>query len=563
MSDRKHQSAVKDFLVDVSLPPEAKQEFLALVDLVKRGREDIIVFAREMLGMDLNEFQVEYLRKSTTPRAEWAEKFGLELEFDDGMLFGRNIACPSNQVGKTVMTAIKHIWLNYYKIGLDLDDSLIDTAYYATLNISPQSRQTKACYQYVKEILNEQFVIDDEGKKRLNKLSPLMQNFVVGDNINLGEVRFANKSIFYSVPVGHDQASSLAGGQFGFISYDEAAQSLHLKNELGAKILSRLIKYGVGLDLISTPEVDSPSHQDYHHYVKLGLKLKEGWWALTGNLDQNKFISTAQRNRIKNDLLATDKKKFRQVAFGEFVTGGRQFFDTVEIERMWRLPGKQSVRNNRLYLVIADWGMADTGDPSVFYVLDYTEWKNYSKIYLVNHEEIQGGSPAMQFALLRTVYDQYTWYTDDGTPVYPIFLMDANALGGVVIKKSLNSLKPRAFDIEKDEALLILKKEMSADRIFEESPIDGSIIEKNPEFGHIVSYYIDELNTQLGIYHVDDSKLKQDHVMVLMMGVAWIVRKVPRAIQKTASLNPLAGFEASVSRMRPMRGSVPVRTILH
>ena len=169
---------------------------MELIDLVQRARQDIVVFSEEMLGAPLNDFQREYLTRTTTPRVQWPEKFGVEeIEDIGGMLFGRNIACPSNQVGKTVMTAIKHIWLNYFKIGIDVDDMLINTAHYSTLNISPQSRQTKACYSYVKEILEERFIIDEEGKKRTNKLSPLLKDFLVGDNINLGEIRFSNKSV--------------------------------------------------------------------------------------------------------------------------------------------------------------------------------------------------------------------------------------------------------------------------------------------------------------------------------------------------------------------------------
>lgn len=555
MSNKTYQSAIKDFLVDASLSPEAKRNFIEMIELVQRGRKDVLVFAVEVLGMQLNEFQIQFLSHTTTPRALWLERFGIEVEDIGGMLYGRNIACPSNQVGKTVMIAIKHIWMNFYKIGLDLDDSLIDKAHYQTLNISPQSRQTKACYSYVKEILEERFVIDEEGKKRTNKLSPVIKDFMVGDNINLGEIRFANKSVMFSVPVGHDQASSLAGGQFGYISYDEAAQSNHLKNELGAKILSRLIKYGVGLDLISTPEVDSPSHQDYLRMVKLGLQGKDGWWALSGHLDQNKFISEAQRTRIKADLLATDKKKYRQVVKGEFVTGGKRFFDVSEIDRLWRLAGKTPHVPGRKYLLIADWGMSDTGDPSVFYVLDYTDYANKGKIYLANHEEILGGTPAMQFSLLRTLFDGYTDYNDDGIPVVkPKFIMDANALGGVTIKKSLVQLSPKGFDIPKDEALLLLKQIMSARREYEESSIDGEIIEKNSDFGDLLCYYIDELNTELGNYHIEDAKLKQDHVMTLMMGVSYIMKKIPK-VAKSANFNPLAGYQAIVHRVNSGRSS--------
>lgn len=89
---------------------------------------------------------------------------------------------------------------------------------------------------------------------------------------------------------------------------------------------------------------------------------------------------------------------------------------------------------------------------------------------------------------------------------------------------------------------------MSTNRDYIESDIDGAIIEKNPEFGSVRSYYIDELNEQLGIYHVDDQKLETDFAMCLMMGISYIAKKFTRPAGKSVSLNPLAGYNAQVSR---------------
>lgn len=544
----------KEFHIS-TIENEAKIRFLELLETEKRGREDILYFSEHMLGVPLNAYQKKWLSHTTTPRALWETKFGETMEDIGGFLYGSNISAIGNQSGKTVGIAIKHIWFNKYKIGMELDEKLINTAHYATLNISPHSRQTKACYGHVGDILNEKFIIDENGKKRLNVLSPLMKDFLVGLNTNLGELRFANNSVMYSVPTGQDQASSLAGAQFGYISYDECSQSLHLREELGAKVLSRLIKYGCCLDLIATPEVDSPSHQHYLHLVRKGQQGKEGWWALTGmGMDDNIFIPKEQRERAKASLLATDKKKYRQVVKGEFITSGKRYFDANEIENLWRLKGKSNCVNGNKYMLIADWGMSDTGDNSVFMVMDYTSYSVGGKILIVNHEEIKGGSPQMQFALLRTLYDQYTWYDDDGvTAHYPLFVMDAEALGGVVIKKLLTMLRPKAFDIDKDEALFITKRAMSMYRDYIESDIDGAIIEKNPDFGIVQSYYIDALNEQLGIYHVQDEKLETDYVMTLMMGISYIVKKFTNANKKAAQLNPLAGYNAQTVITRKIR----------
>ena len=529
---------------------ESKQRIVEMIESERRWRDDILAFSEEALGVPLNVYQIKWLKRTTTPRSKWMEIFGEAIDDIGGFLFGSNISSIGNQSGKTVGIAIKHIWFNRYKIGMELDEKLINTAHYATLNISPHSRQTKACYQHVKDILSGQFVIDEEGKKRLNALNPLMREFLVGDNVNLGELRFANKSVMYSVPTGQDQASSLAGAQFGYISYDECSQSLHLKSELGAKILSRLIKYGVCLDLIATPEVDSNSHQYYLHIVRLGLRRAQGWWSLTGmGMDDNRFISKAQRERAKASLLATDKKRYRQVVMGEFITSGKRFFDSSEIENLWKLGGKKNAVNGGKYILIADWGMSDTGDKSVFIVFDYTNFHINGKVRLVNHEEIQGGSPQMQFSLLRTLYEQYTWYDEDGTTAhFPIFVMDAEALGGVVIKKLLVKLKPRRFDIDKDIALMEVKGAMSKNRDFIESEVDGAIIEKNLEYGIVSSYYIEELNEQLGMYHIEDKKLETDYVMAFMMGISYITRKMPKSLLKKVVLNPLAGYNAQIRR---------------
>ena len=162
---------------------------------------------------------------------------------------------------------------------------------------------------------------------------------------------------------------------------------------------------------------------------------------------------------------------------------------------------------------------------------------------------MKGGSPQMQFSLLRTLYDQYTWYDEDGvTAHYPIFLTDAQGLGGVVIKKLLVLLKPRSFEIEKDEALFITKSAMAKGRDYTESDVDGAILEKNPDYGIVRSYYIDELNEQLGSYHIEDKKLTTDYTMTLMMGVSYIVKKFSIAPLKKVNFNPLSGYEASITR---------------
>lgn len=555
----KAQLAFQRFLTS-TMDPAFKQEFLALLQKIERGRDDIPYFATEMLGMELTPFQREFLDRTGTPRNEWYGKYpDVPADAGSGLLYGKNIAYPGNQSGKTVMIAIKHIHFNFYKKGLELDEVLVDEAKYKTLNVSPAARQTRQCYQYVKEILTEEFLIKKSGAPaRMNRLHPILKDFLIGENVTLGELRFRNKSIMYSVPTGHDQASSLAGGQFGYISYDECSQSLHLETELGAKILSRLISYGVCLDLVSTAEVDSKSQQFYLRIVNQGLRYEAGYWSLCGSFTSNQFISEEQKKMIMDELLKTDKARYRQVVFGDFVSAGGRFFDPRVIERMFRLKAKSRAVPGRKYLMVSDWGMADEGDPSVHFVLDYTDWFDGGTMKLVADEEMKGGSPHMQFALARTLYDAYTYVMPgDEHETRPVYVMDAAALGGVTIKKLMANLQPRGFDIEKDEALLMLKKVMEEDRDFYESDADGAVIEKNPNYGRLECYYVESLSEQLSLYQLEDGNLKQDHVMTLMMGVAWIYKKVKRR-GKPVDINPLASNNLSRRDFAPRAGRAAV-----
>lgn len=540
-----------------------------ILETEARGRESIVFFAKEKLGIELNAFQTEWLTKTTTPRAQWKEKFGIDIDNIGGLTYGSNISSIGNQSGKTVATAIKHIWFNYYKIGMNLPGDMIDTAEYATLNLSPHSNQTQACFNYVETILSGNFIIDEEmpdgtRKKRLNDLHPSMKGFLTDSNVNLGKHGFKNGSTMYSRSSGHDQASSLAGVTYGYISYDECSQSLHLSEELGAKIMSRLIKYGCCLDLIATPEVDSPSHTYYLHIVRLGQKGKEGWWALTGmGMDDNRFISREQRERIKKSLMATDPVKYQQVVKGEFVSGGKRLFDPAEIDQMWQMDGRRNCIDGHKYLLSADWGMSDTGDKSVFLMFDYTEYASFGRIYLVNHEEVKGGAPQMQFAILRTLYEAYT-HDYGGVRIPPLFVMDAEAMGGVMIKKLLHNLKPKAFDMDKDIALFETKRALSFNRDYEVSPVDGMITEKNPDFGMVRSYFIDEPNDQMGIYRIEDKKLETDFTMAFMMGISYIVKKLPRGNTPPVKISNLSSYQMNVhpvptQRLTAMKVDFPGR----
>jgi len=564
-----------------------QREFL---EKSRTGKTDPVYFAETLLDLRLHDCQKVWLWMTTRTQYDKAFELGLTLndatrtlwrsreEFDSILAanpdFLKNILVPSNRWGKTLVTSVKHLWYNYYKIGTRGSPDQRAKVRCGTLNISPHSNQCDAGYQYILDILFSKFVYTKlehnvhatncagydpsvsgvgctnvaehmQPISRTNKC--LIEFFYISSNEGKRTIHFKNGTFYKAVPTGEDQASSLAGSPYLYISYDECAQSLHLKAELPAKIMSRLIDFGGPLDLVSTPEVDKPSHQYFFHVSKLGLKHEDGWFTLVGKLPDNIFLGEREVRQITGAIKSTDPAKYRQVVFGEFITTGKKMFDALTIERLWDEENAQLPLLDHKYLLVADWGFADTGDPTVFYVLDYTELLNtrilphLRKARVVYRESIRGGSPIG--VLTHTKILQREW---NGAK----FIHDSSSMGGVIIKKILTEMNMTdIFDFsasgDKMDMLFCLLVVMSANRQVELDP-EGKVIDRNPEFGRLRSYYIPELEEQLGNYQynpekgVSDKRLEQDDVMALGMGIWYLERKLLKSNIKAMSFNPLA-----------------------
>jgi len=531
-----------DLLVELT---EDEQVFIGDV---KKGRKDPVYFADSLLGLKLHNGQRLWLWMTTKTQPDKAFALGVSMgkwktidEFNALLKrcdFLKNILVPSNRWGKTFVTSgVKHLWYCYYKIGARGLPSQVATLSCGTLNLSPHSNQCQAGYDYILDILSSKLLFTINNESFVNKCR--IEDFYLSHNKQKRQIFFKNGTNYRAIPTGEDQASSLAGTRYLYISYDECAQSLHLKEELPAKIMSRLIDFGGPLDLVSTPEVDKPSHQYFFHIAKLGLTGSDGWWTLIGKISDNVFLGEMEVKRIVDAIKSTDPAKYRQVKYGEFVTTGKKMFDSIIIERLWDEQAPQPVIYNHDYLLVADWGFSDTGDPTVFYVIDYTAAPKYRIAY---RESIRGGSP---FAVLaRAKMLQREW---NGAR----FVHDASSMGGVVIKKMLvemnmtNIVDFTSAGGQKADMLFCMIVVMSENR---ETEVDAEnkIIEKNPDFGRLRGYYIPELEEQLGNYQfnpdkgVTDKRIEQDDVMALGMGLWWLERKFLKNPIKQMNFNPLA-----------------------
>lgn len=542
-------------LVFNNLPKTQKQEALDLAKLIAQCRQDPVLFGEKLLGLRFHAKQKIWMWLTTKTQMdmafELARAIGYVLPDNDQLRaydFLKNILCPSNRFGKTFITSVKHVWYNFYKIGMQGDPKNIALARYSTLNLSPHSLQVDALYRYISDFFDETFVYEDPDTHMRVRNICRIKFFMVDRAQVRREIIFANNSTVKGAPTGDDQASSIAGTNFYYISYDEAPQSIHLRAELPAKILSRLIDSGGPLDLIGTPEVDKPSQQYYSRIVKDGLKLKDGWFTLLGALDENEFISSENKEKSLESIRTTDPEKYRQVRYGEFVSSGAKLFPNVVIEKLWE-GHQESAKDNHRYLEVVDWGFSDNGDPTVIYVFDYTELmlskdefiREYGPMKapharVVFRERIKGGSPYEALARVRLLQEEY----NDAE-----FLHDASSMGGVMIKKMLRELKMRHmhdFNMDKgskEEMLFLTARALSFGRKTERDD-EGRVIEKTEDFGKIRSFLIPELEEQLGTYKTDDKKIEQDEVMAFGMGVWFIEKKLVRERVPVYNFNILA-----------------------
>jgi len=542
---------------------DERDTVLSFSKAIARGRRDPVFFGEYILGLKFHPLQKIWLWLTTKTQIELAyqtgELIGADLPAPQELLnhpFLKNILCPANRFGKTFVTSVKHIWYNFYKIGTKGPPDFIADIRYSTLNISPHSLQVDAAYRYIVDIFNDKMIFEWEGVKIRNECK--IKNFLIDHKITRREVIFANNATIKGVPTGEDQASSLAGTQFFYISYDEAPQSLHLREELPAKIQSRLIDSGGPLDIIGTPEVDKPSHAYYQNIVKKGITLDKGFFTLLGKLADNPFIGEEEKRTTLESIRQTDPSKYRQVAFGDFITSGAKLFDTAGINRMWEgdTPLPRGIAGHS-YIIGVDWGFSDTGDPTVFYIIDFTELEKLKQNKTIGHvyyrvvfrESIRGGSPYETLARLRILQEEF----NDAFIVH-----DSSSMGGVIIKKMLRELNvSHLYDFTiaknpKDEMLFLLARAITYGRKTRQLE-NGKLEEILPTFGKIRSYYIPELEEQLGNYRVDDKKLEQDEVMAFGMAIWYLERKFAGNQVKVFKLNMLGSHPDQVLRVPEAR----------
>jgi len=483
--------------------PEREENAQAWNNLIAGlGRENPCYFAENVLGLHLNPFQTRALIGIINNK-QW-------------------MWVTANQVGKTLALAVAHIYWNFYKVGITGGPATVGKARYQTLNLSPISRQAQECARYVREILSSSFTWEEEQadkkiKRYVNKCK--VEWFFIGEDQQQGRIEFDNNSFMFCLSTASDSGSGIQGMQFAAITYDECNQSMHLEEELPARIFSRTAKYNGPIGLVATPDEMGKSQQYWYHlYTQaendLKNKVKPEWFMIKGVYDENIFITKDKREEYKVRLQKLSPEKYKQVILGQFLASADRMFTPEMIEGLWN--GKNTSTppiDGHKYSVHADLGVSDAGDETVIFVADYTDLEN---VEIVNHYSKRGGDPVELMSAITMFCLNY-----NGAEL----TIDMSEMGGIIFKKMLSKLNPISCSKEhKPDSLFYLQLRLRNNLRM------GLTGEQRSATSKLKSYYIPKLEAQLSSYKIDDSHIKQDWVMALSQ-VAWFCDK-RKATQK-------------------------------
>lgn len=490
---------------------EKRQEFAKLVTYVQKGRQDPVLFAEKLLGLHLHYHQKLWLWLTTKTQLDKATELAREMNYSlpsktalSEHNFKKNVLVPSNRWGKTFITAVKHLWHCFYKIGMEGSATNLEKLEYTTLNLASHSEQSDICFNYIEKILTSQIFYPTTNERNNCRLGFFLGK-VTRNPINI--VHFNNNSKFSSRTIGEERASNIQGSSQYYISFDECCRSYNLEKELEPNIMPRLADTNGALDLLSTPDKDSPSLQFYYEVCELGKELKEGWYLQTGQYDNNVFIPESIREAFKKQI--TDPMVRKQVLYGDFIFTGGKMFSGEDIRKIWHkdlsfvplnlisLVNQQAYgipRNiSHRYLVAVDFARSEGGDATVIYGVDLT-FKPYQIVYSNRFL----GVPIM--AQVKEVENVAKYY---GAELY----FDATGFGGQIMEDLLpREAHPVDFSKEKANALAILKLMLSENQIIAPSPDAEN--------------ELDQLRRELSCYKLEDKKLSTDCVMALAIA-AW------------------------------------------
>lgn len=500
-----------------------------MLNLSKAIQTDLVLFAKEILGLPISfhQGQVKWLTNSTKTI---------------------NILRPGNKWGKSLVGAIKHI--HHHATKPRLDKNLTDEEWirleYNTLNFGPGYEQAREILRTVRDICQGNIIIPPQFQKEYGHTndSKLKDWFITddkGDRDILPYISFFTGGTLYGRSY-DEMGKAFKMKSLAFISGDECGDVAELWTFTNNTLLPRLSKFEhPTIDYYGTPQ---PEGHDYMTMIDMAeedmkkpdWKEKGLFYTQKGSMYDNVFLP---KSTIDTFDAIMDPVLKRQVIMGEYVETGDKYLgyervsnavdNTIELIEMG-LPGRK-------YITIADYAGGESvwADFTVILTLDYSE----EPYRVVNFQRFKGGDVPipMQYQLTEELTLSFGGRGS--------LLIDSSSLGGKNAMAFMGHLQPISCEFGptrsstlKANMLASLKIALdggqSETRKRKRDKVNGVWVDLNPDWGLIRYPEIPVLINELQNYKLDDTKIRQDCVMALAMGIHWLEMRRPRRQVRSA-----------------------------
>lgn len=499
---------------------------------------DIIAFAEAVLGLPVSyhKGQVQWFKNSTHTI---------------------NILRPGNKWGKSLAGGIKHSWHVVLKplLPKNLTDEEWFDAKYDTLNFGPGYEQAKEILRMTRDIIEGRVLIPLEFADKINPYtkepygntnkSMLKDWFITEDraeSVMLPYLGFWNNSNLLGRSY-DEMGKAFKMKAIAYASGDECADIANLWTFTNGTLLPRMVTVvKPQIDYYGTPQ---PEGTDYMTMIEMAeedmgrpdWKNSGMWYVQKGSMYDNVFLP---RETIEQIEAIADPNLREQIIRGEYVETGLKYFGFSRVQNMvdnsivlldQGLPGRK-------YVSVVDFagGESAWADFTVIMTLDYTE----EPYKLVQFTRFKGGdvSIPMQYKLAEEICMKFG---GKGR-----LIVDSSALGGKNAMAFLSHLSPISAEFGphkgstyKAEMLGTLKIAMDGGQSETRKRVrqkteEGDYIDKVEDWGLIKIPNIPVIINELQNYKLDDTKIRQDCVMTLAMGIHWVEMRRPKKQRKTA-----------------------------
>ena len=527
----------------------AEAEALAALD---RGRYDIEVFCREVLGIAPNAAQQRWFRYVNPAEDGWNWRIR------------RVIHVAANQIGKTVGIAILILWACNYKIGVPSPAKGASDAEYRDWGSRPYTWFHLAPSQQQAYIPLDDIVLLAQGvhpAQEKGREYGLKCRWLPGLCSETKVEQYYRGLTFWSGAVcqfrtTEDKAKALQGRRAAGISFDEAAFEDHLKSILNEALMMRLVAMGGPLFPTSTPN----GINDFYELVQQithGAEVQPWSGVPTDHNPEERVWQTElgvvtwsvvddnvgfglTREFVDDQERDLDESTKEQQLRGAFLEPAEAFFTPASLVLaafIKSLPDLQQPQPGHVYVIA--WDPSVSSDPTAGVVIDVTK-EPWIGVAVTHYKKPLGINELIQkiwatHALFNSATDPRNLVAQSRA----ITCFDETSMGGKIIRQMLAGLHPlRPINFGGPSAKLSMLTNLRA-----------ALVGKKVDDKHRPMLLLPDswmsVRRELLTYRLKDDKLRQDLVMALAMAADVAARgfsgatRAPFSVQGRVSQSPM------------------------